>query len=378
MVDNFEYDDNYVEFFDIQNLYFDHPLSIDELEDLKEVVFAFSNLNQIYFKGEIDLKSIEKVKNLLLMSNTIKDSKIEKIVTCNLSEEELFKFTGSNFKNPDTWKISYYHDGANYYVDSIPNVREFLSYVKRIRNVVIKEELSPLERVMRVYDIIKLIDYDERDKKYTFPEIITTLKSNSEGYNKLFNYLLKSINMDAFLGTIKDRDNKKSYINLVKIVDGKYNIRGYYLFDPSMDTLSKENYKENIRMINYNYFGLKLSEFNLNNYGDSLLGILSIIAIDNYDYAVERFNSRKDIKLRREVNRLLTLFDDSFERLYKDIHNSNEINIKTIIKLCKNVYDGMLKEDFYKMIKSNYLERKKELFDEDIHDEFKKIVDSES
>ena len=40
MVDNFEYDDNYVEFFDIQNLYFDHPLSIDELEDLKEVVFA--------------------------------------------------------------------------------------------------------------------------------------------------------------------------------------------------------------------------------------------------------------------------------------------------------------------------------------------------
>ena len=123
MLDNFEYEDNVVEFFDIQNLYFDHPLSIDELEELKEVLFSFSNLSQIYFKEDVDLKSIEKVKNLLLMSSTIKDSKIEKIVTCNLKENELYKFVSGNFENPESWTISYYHDGTNYYVDTIPNVR---------------------------------------------------------------------------------------------------------------------------------------------------------------------------------------------------------------------------------------------------------------
>ena len=377
MLDNFEYEDNLVEFFDIQNLYFDHPLSIDELNELKEVLFGFSNLSQMYFKEDVDLKSIEKVKNLILMSSTIKDSKIEKIVTCNLKENELYKFVTSRFENPDTWTISYYHDGTNYYVDTIPNVRELLSYMKRIKSIVVKEELTPLEKVLRVYDIVKLIDYEDSNKEYTFPEIITSNKSNSKGFNRLFNYILKSINIDAFLSTIKDSDGNKNLINLVRIVDKKYNINGYYLFDPSMDTLPKDSYKENLRIINYNYFGIKLEDFNLNKYGDTLTGVLSILSINNYDYAKERLVTQKGLKIKRELNKFLTLFNDNLNNIYNDIHRCNDIDIKVIIKLCESVYEGILKEDFLKMIKSNYLDRNKDLFNPSIHDEFKKMLDND-
>ena len=377
MLDNFEYEDNLVEFFDIQNLYFDHPLSIDELNELKEVLFGFSNLSQMYFKEDVDLKSIEKVKNLILMSSTIKDSKIEKIVTCNLKDNELYKFVSSRFENPDTWTISYYHDGTNYYVDTIPNVRELLSYMKRIKSIVVKEELTPLEKVLRVYDIVKLIDYEDSNKEYTFPEIITSNKSNSKGFNRLFNYILKSINIDAFLSTIKDSDGNKNLINLVRIVDKKYNINGYYLFDPSMDTLPKESYKENLRIINYNYFGIKLEDFNLNKYGDTLTGVLSILSINNYDYAKERLVTQKGIKIKRELNKFLTLFNDNLNNIYNDIHKCNDIDIKVIIKLCESVYEGIMKDDFLKMIKSNYLDRNKDLFNPSIHDEFKKMLDND-
>ncbi len=377
MLDSFEYDENLVEFFDIQNLYFDHPLSIDELDELKEVLFNFSNLSQIYFKEDCDLKSIEKVKNLLIMSSTIKDSKIEKIVTCNLKDSELYKFVSSNFQNPESWTISYYHDGANFYVDSIPNVRELLTYLRKIKNLVIKEELSPLEKVMRVYDIVKLINYEESDKNYTFPEIIMNNKSNAKGFNKLFNYILKYINIDAFLSTTLDKDGNKNYINLVRIVDNKYNINGYYLFDPSMDSLPKEVYKENLRIINYNYFGIKLEDFNLNKYKDTLTGVLSILSINNYDYAKERLMAQKGLKIKRELNKFLTQFNDNLDNIYNDIHKCNDIDIKLIKTLLKNVYDGIMKDDFIKMIKSNYLERKKELFDPSIRDEFKKMLDIE-
>ena len=59
MLDNFDEENDFVEFFDIQNLYFDHPLSVEEYDELKEVILGFNNLSQIYFKGTCDLDSIE-------------------------------------------------------------------------------------------------------------------------------------------------------------------------------------------------------------------------------------------------------------------------------------------------------------------------------
>ena len=87
--------------------------------------------------------------------------------------------------------------------------------------------------------------------------------------------------------------------------------------------------------------------------------------------------AQKGLKIKRELNKFLTQFNDNLDNIYNDIHKCNDIDIKLIKTLLKNVYDGIMKDDFIKMIKSNYLERKKELFDPSIRDEFKKMLDIE-
>ncbi len=377
MLDNFEYDNEAVEFFDIQNLYFDHPLSIEEYEELKTVVLGLNNISQIYIKGTVNLDSIEKIKNLLLMSSTVNDAKIEKIVTCSLKEEELFYFVNSSFKNPDTWSVAYYHDGTNYLVDTIPKVREFFSYIQKIKNIIRKEKLSELERIMRVYDIVKLNDYSDDTKTLTLPEIVSEGKTNSNGFNNLFSYILNSINIKNYIGTIKSSDNKTSKIVLIRIQDKKYNIYGFYLFDPSMDSLPKESYKDDIRMINYNYFSLRIKELLMNKYGDYLKGVLGVLGVDDYDYVKEKIVTNKDIKLRRELNNIMTIFGVNLDTLYKEIHTDNIVDINVISELCNNIYGITIRKDFQDIVKSNYLERKVELFNNNIHDEFKKMLEEE-
>ena len=240
MFEDFEEENDLVEFFDIQNLYFDHPLSVDELDELKQVLLGFNNLSQIYFKGTTDLKSIEKVKDLLLMSSTVMDDKIEKVITCDLSDEEYNKIVNTSFKNPETWSIAYYKDGNNYMVDTIPKVREFNSYIERIRTLVRKEKLSTLERVMRVYDIVKIIEYDENCKDNSLSRIVSTNKASNDGINKLFSYILDKINIPNYLGTMKNSDNESNLITAILIEDEKYNINGIFLFNPAFDSLDKK------------------------------------------------------------------------------------------------------------------------------------------
>ena len=375
MLDNFEYESDVLEFFDIQNLYFDHPLSVEEINEFKTVMIGFSSLSQIYFKDNVDVASIEKIKNLLHLSSSLNDAKIEKVITCNLSEEETNYIVNSNYENPDTWSISYYRDGNNFLVDTIPRVREFFGYINKIRNIIRKEKLTPLEKVFRVYDIVKLFDYVDDNKTYSFPDIIIDNKTNSKGFNKLFSYILNTFDIPNYVTTIKGVDGKKSYITLVAISDSKYKIDGYYLFDPSMDSLPKDSYKDDVRMMNYNYFGLKLEEFNLNKYGDTLMGLLGILSISDYEYAKEKLSMDKDVKLRRELNKMFTIFRSNLDALYNLMHNVNSIDVNIICDLCDNVYGDKIRKDYKKIVKSNYLDRKKELFKETLQDKIGKMLD---
>ena len=374
MYDNFEEENNIVEFFDIQNLYFDHPLSIQELEELKVVILGYNNLSQIYFKGTCDLISIERVKNLLLISNTTDDSRIEKIITCDLNEEDYSYLINSNFENPSTWSISYYNDGNNYMIDTIPKVREFDSYVERIKKIVRKENLTPLEMVFRIYDIVKLIEFDNSLIDVSLSEIVNNNKSNTDGYNKLFSYLLKKINIPNYLGIIENSDKEKNLITFVLINDEKYNINGLYLFNPAYDSLDKKAYKEDIRMISYNYFGLKLEEIEYSKYKDCLKETLGILAINRYDYALDRLSNTKNLYISREFNKMYTVFNNNFKYLYESSHNNTFIDENIIAKLCDNVYENTIMDNYSSIVKKNYLDRKKELFNDNPHKKINEML----
>jgi hypothetical protein len=142
-----------------------------------------------------------------------------------------------------------------------------------------------------------------------------------------------------------------------------------------MDSLPKDSYKDDVRMINYNYFGLKLEEFNLNKYGDTLTGLLQILSISDYEYAKEKISMDKEVKTRREINKMFTLFRSNLDTLYNLMHNVNSIDVNVICNLCDNVYGEKIRKDYKKIVKSNYLDRKKELFKETLQDKIDKMLD---
>ena len=348
-------------FYNIQNLSFEHPLSIDEIKDFQEMIFSLNKLNSIYFKDDIDLESINKIKHLITMSG-VDDLGIEKIVTTKLSEGDLYRLVFDNYTNPYTWKVAYEKEDNNYLLESIPKLREFLTYLSRIDLLTDREKLTTLEKILRIYDIVKLLDFSDDDIVRTLPDIIIENKANSSDFNKVFCYILNKIGIPSFLGRIKSKNGKKSAISLVYVNDPKYNIDGFYLFDPSMDSLPKKQYKDDIRMINYNYFCLKLEDISYSKYEDYLTGALGILEVPNIDYSIERKESNNDSNIDKEFAHLNEKFKMDYEEIHKKAFEARNITIENITKLLENVYGEIDTPQFIEMIINNYKERKEELF----------------
>lgn len=368
MLDVLESDlDNSLDYFNVQNLSFDHPLTPLEIDEFKSMIFSLNNLSQIYFKGNIDIKSIETIKNLLSISGYVDDKMIEKCVAVMLPRKDLDALLNSSYENPSTWQVAYDVEDNNYMIADIPKCRSFFSYIDRIKLLAKKENLSQFEIVLRVYDIIKLLEYDNSDmsdKVDLLPEIVRDDKASSFGFNKLFSYILTEFGINSFVGCEKSFSGIESFITAVEIKDDKYGIDGIYLFDPSMDSLSKDIYKsDDIRMINYNYFGLRFSDIDYSIYKDSLSGVFGILAIDDFDYSNERRNSCKDVTTKKSFDSLEKTFSLSYRDLYDRIKNSALIPFDSIELAISNIYGENKNVPNYKeLVKENYFSRKSELF----------------
>lgn len=364
--------DSSIDFFNIQTLSFDHPLTSSDLDEFKAIIFSLNNLSQIYFKDKIDLESIDKIKNLLSISGYVDDSKIEKYVVSDLSLENMEKLLGASYDNPTTWQVAYTKEDNNYVLADIPKCRELYSFLDRVKLIVKKEELTPFEVVLRVYDIVKSLEYDNSDILESIdllPDIIKEKKASSLGFNKLFSFVLSELGYKTFLGSEKSSSGMDLAITAVDIKDTKYQIDGIYLFDPSMDSLSKDIYeKEEIRMINYNYFGLKFSDIGYSTYGDFLSGAFGVLAIDDYDYSLEKRES-KDRNLNKELKRMEEVFGLSYQELYKRVNDIKAISYENIDLAHQNIYGENKKIPNYRLlIKENYYTRKSQLFNPTTND----------
>ena len=205
--DSLEFDSNY---FDVQNISFDHPLNSEEIENFRLTIFNINNLENIYFKGNVDIKSIEKIKNLLLMSGLVEDKNIEKFITSsNITNEELKTFLQSSFENPETWNIAYKRENNNFLIANIPSVRKLIIYIDDIKKHT--EEYTNFEKVMYIYDLLKMYNIDEKSKK----DYITQIEekcSNIMDINTIFSYILDEVGIKNFVGSIKSEDKKYSII----------------------------------------------------------------------------------------------------------------------------------------------------------------------
>ena len=119
--------------------------------------------------------------------------------------------------------------------------------------------LSPLEKIMLVYDRIKKYDINSIDDNIKMTEL----------FNKCMQKLgYKSCVIESLI------DEKKHAHVIINVDDDKYDVHGIYHFDPSSDCLLKN---ESDRSISYNFFCRNRKEMNSLKQPRIMSGLASVI-----------------------------------------------------------------------------------------------------
>lgn len=348
--------------FHIPTLSFDHPLTLMEKNELKDIIFYVLSLKQIYFKEGVDLKSVEFIRYLLEASEHLDDTKIEKYI---FDPKVATKLLDCNFENPDTWQVVYHGSDQKNRLFSISDYRVLALYFDTICKDIKSRDLSVMEEVVLVYDIVKKYYYSDTEHK-NYLEIIKKKEASMMEYNYLFKEFLDRLGIPSYVGKVATK-NGISYITMAYIDDLKYGVDGYYLFDPSSDTLPRGKYKsELVRRLNYNFFALKLQDIERLLTGDFLKDILGVFSLSDYELAKERFNILCEKFSKKELELFFDTFGSDFELLYHKMRESNEISIDLISRAISNIYKEEELQDeefsFWELFEKNYSIREKELF----------------
>ena len=339
---------NDLRYYDLSNIFFDRPLKEKDIEELKQIFISLNNISQLYFKNNIDVESIEKIKYLLEISPTMTDSLIEKFI---LEENscDYKKLININFANPSTWYISFREFNYEYKMISVDIYREINKYITLALEKVVNEKYSVIEKILLIYDFCKGFKVVEENLQVV--DILKLKRANNFGFVVVFQYLLKEIGIDSFIGEALV-DNKKYNVVIANIKDIKYNIDGIYLFDPLSDSLSnEEQIDESLKNINYNFFAIQLNEYENTIFKDKLIDVLSCL-IHDFEYDLEKL---KFIS-RSTKTQLENSFNMSFADIHQKMENSKSIDDIVKFEVIKSVY-----EKNSNIIIENYNYRKKKI-----------------
>jgi len=349
--------DEMLRYIGVTNLDFRTSLSKRDLDEIQKLIFSINTLMQVTFRDDVGVNDIEDIKHMLELSPMCDDKKIEKLILKKYSPLEVKKLLSMPYMNPDTWNIAYDIKDGTYLLTTLPNYRVMEEYINVVLACV-KEDMSQLEKIKEVYDFVKLLEYDKTGSN-RIPDIISSRKADSLGFNLLFSEILKRFGIKSYIGEIF-RDSKKEYITLIDILDEKYDISGIYTFDPSSDSVDKNLYKSDaIRKINYNFFCLSLDKITDTKENDKLFGVLSLLNSESFDYFDRKL-------LDRDKKRLEESFGYSYDVLYEKVKKTNVVDDNILLNLfISNIHE----EDFLglnrnveELLSNNYYLRKKDLF----------------
>lgn len=202
-------------------------------------------------KNYIDKNPILKVYNMHLNGNHTIDSK---------SGNELYSLFGE-YEN-----VYLFFDGNK----TERHIKEYKSTIDAIDDIVKtinKYNLSPLEKIMYAYDLVRDRVYtkeSENESNIVSRDLSSVLfgdKIVCAGYVAIFNAVLKNLGISVMDYIIARKDNnKKGHIrSLVYVNDKKYNINGIFLFDPTWDSKKYEGDKS--YLTSYKFFCKSKDEF---------------------------------------------------------------------------------------------------------------------
>ena len=170
--------------------------------------------------------------------------------------------------------------------------------------------------------------------------------------------------INSVIGKVCNK-NEDNYITLSKINDENHNIKGIYAFDPSMDTIYKNQYKNNLaRRMNYNFFCCTLDKLKLIYPKRNMQDFLRVLASDDmmeFNHSIDLINNRDNLKIIEKE------FGFSLEQIWKNVTYSEELSNDNIIHIITKILerypeDILDKKVLTRVITDNYINRNNELF----------------
>ena len=169
-------------------------------------------------------------------------------------------------------KINY----ENYPLAEFEDFKNMVETIKWYRSMIMDFDLSPLEKLMFAYDIMKTFKYHENDSNKNmarYPDKI--LKSGDivcVGYANFLKDILKGLDEGLMVNCsgVSAYDVKNNYFigherNLVKVDDDKYNIHGIYALDTTWDSVLDD---DKVKSLGDSYNALDLYSYFLIPYKD--------------------------------------------------------------------------------------------------------------
>lgn len=126
-------------------------------------------------------------------------------------------------------------------VEGFTAMRETIDWIKEI----IPENLSQIEKVAYITDVLKTLEYAEDNKNTDnsryIPNIIKTGKIVCAGYSEFAVQLFKELGINCVRQGLETKDSKGNIAAHARVIaridDDKYNIHGIYVFDPTWDSV---------------------------------------------------------------------------------------------------------------------------------------------
>lgn len=318
-----------------------YPLNVNFVNQIESINFITNDIKKVY--------------NYLLKNKSIKDKDIV-IKFNNIFDKEKIeeaKKSFSNFKNVQLYDVS------NLKEHNIDSYEKSINIIDDIVNFIKKLDLSPMEKVMFTYDLIrkKVYTLENEDEDYTASrdtiDVLLGDKIVCLGYANVFNTILEKLGFNPKLFYLKciNNPNEGHARSIMYLKDDKYDIEGIYLFDPTGD--SKRIHENNNYLNRYTFFAKTLEEMKqLDKQFD-----LKNISMQSYDLnmmkkIIDAINLDKiedlDISVIKTYNEIARIKQDDELPIIYNLSKENDISLPEELK------------DYYKIDKDKITKKVKE------------------
>lgn len=225
---------------------------------------------------------------------------------------------------------------------TLEDFKKTVDIIEGISKTVSDANLSPIEAAMYAYDLTRDRYYVAEDKSVDSLESSRDLtkvllgdKIVCAGFTKIYNALLTKLDIPCAEFNINYGEDGGHMRTIALINDLKYNINGFYIFDPTWDCKRDEN---NSHLSGYKFFGKNYKQWEALELPDTKYDHLQVYDANMIDYLESRsFNGRIS------VIDLLPKLDIIGHNIYRKmlgmekLHTEKSYDSEEIIKVVKQV-----------------------------------------